>query len=122
MSEEYLKTLESGLDKLIANGITSFTKIDQIIALKQNQIQLLHIIKLSLWREHQAKTHDDQYWCENISGEERQKLFEQFLVLWRDAHDENWNGYERKTRSNHLKEFKSLMMWDYRYEHDGSKK
>lgn len=91
-----------------------FSSLDKIIALREQQIQNYHKLKLSLWMEHQCRNHVGHMWCDKITGTERQGLFNDFLVLYKNGHGEPFDGYERRTRSYHLENFKAHMMWYYR--------
>lgn len=89
-------------------------KVDKVIALKTNQMKLVHELKMSLFRDKLVDSHDNEFWIDKIPKKEAKIIFDKFLALWENAKEEKFDRYERKTREYHFENFKAVMIWDYR--------
>ena len=90
--------------------------IDEILKLKEEQLQKIHQLKLSLFRDRMVAIHDEEMWADHIPKADAKILFREFMALWKNAFDQPFDNYEYNIRNEqfHFENWKATMMWDYR--------
>jgi len=88
--------------------------IDKVIELTKHKMKLVHQLKFTLYIDHQTRSKNDEYWIDHIEKKKAKELFDKFLELYQNSHDEPFDRYERKTREYHFENFKAYMIWHFR--------